>query len=121
MPIDKAPTDKTPTVKTLIAVAVMLAATAGVTRGDDPLPPIELFDDAPSAVELHRSMPTAAELRQARALERRRQRIARLEAQAWAGYSPLRPNVDADPYTRSRDSVVRPQHIWSVWDFVRVP
>lgn len=110
-----------PTFKNLITVAVLVAATAGVSRGDEPLPPLELFDDAPSAVELQRSLPTAAELRQARALERRRQRVARLEANAWAGYSPLRPTVDADPFTQTRAAVIRPQHIWSVWDFVQIP
>lgn len=110
-----------PTVKYLITVAVLVASTAGLSRGDDPLGPIQLFDDAPSAVELQRTMPTAAELRQARALERRRQRVARMEANAWAGYSPLRPTIDADPYSQLRTLHVRPQHIWSLWDFVQTP
>ena len=116
-----------PTAKSLLAVAVLVVSTSGLSRGDEPLPPIQLFDEAPSAITapsprgLRPAMPTAAELRQARALERRRQRVARMEANAWAGYSPLRPNVDADPYSQSRTVSVRPQHIWSVWDLVQIP
>jgi hypothetical protein len=43
-----------------------------------------------------------AALRQARALYRSQQRIARLEHNLWMGYEPLRPNWNAVPMTSSR-------------------
>ena len=45
---------------------------------------------------------TAAEIRQARALYRSRQRVARLEHNLWMGYEPLRPNWNAMPMMSSR-------------------
>lgn len=44
----------------------------------------------------------AAEIRQARALYRSQQRIARLEHNLWMGYEPLRPNWNAVPMMSSR-------------------
>lgn len=99
-----------------IALGIVVALTSGI-RADDNLRQMRLADDAPSPYEL-RLKPTVAELRQARALEQQRQRIARMEANAWAGYSPLRPTVSADPYTQNRFIPVRPYRIWSPWDVV---
>ena len=47
---------------------------------------------------------SAAELRQARALYRSRQRIARLENNLWMGYEPLRPQWNSVPMMSSRYS-----------------
>ena len=44
---------------------------------------------------------TPMEIRQARALYQMRQRIARLERNAWLGYDPLRPQWTAIPMTNS--------------------
>jgi hypothetical protein len=55
-----------------------------------------------SPSDMRRSAPTAMELRQERALYQMRQRIARLEAAAWMGYNPLRPNWNSQPMMTSR-------------------
>ncbi|MEZ6090448.1 MAG: hypothetical protein R3C05_20990 [Pirellulaceae bacterium] len=44
---------------------------------------------------------TTAELRQQIALEKKRQRIARIEYNEWLGHSPLRPNASDMPMMRS--------------------
>ena len=48
------------------------------------------------------AFPSAAELRQARAMYRSQQRLARLERDLWMGHEPLRPNVTAIPMMSSR-------------------
>ena len=45
---------------------------------------------------------SVAQLRQARALYRANQRVARLEYNLWMGHEPLRPNWHALPMTSSR-------------------
>lgn len=45
---------------------------------------------------------SVAELRQARAIYRANQRVARLERNLWMGYEPLRPNWSSTPMTSSR-------------------
>lgn len=54
-----------------------------------------------SPSDMRRSRPTAMELRQERALYQMRQRLARIEAAAWMGYSPLRPNWSSQPMMTS--------------------
>jgi hypothetical protein len=75
------------------------------------------LDSTPSA-SIARPV-TAQELIQARAWNRHLQRQARLDANAWAGYDPLRPALPANPYTQPAYPVYRPMHIWSVYDYVR--
>lgn len=99
-----------------ITLGIAVALTSGL-RADENLPRMRLADDASPSYSV-RAKPTIAELRQARALEQQRQRIARMEANAWSGYSPLRPTVSANPYTQSRRASFRPRHIWSPWDLV---
>lgn len=48
------------------------------------------------------SQMSAAEIRQARALYRSQQRVARLEYNLWMGYEPLRPNWNSVPMMSSR-------------------
>lgn len=55
-----------------------------------------------SASDVRASQMTASEIRQARALYRSRQRVARLESNLWMGYEPLRPSWNAIPMTSSR-------------------
>jgi hypothetical protein len=79
-----------------------------------------LFSDNPSS-SVERVKPTAAEIRQAIALEKRLQRIARMEANAWAGHSTLRPIVAADPYVQSPFRVYTPVRIWTIQDVIMLP
>jgi hypothetical protein len=79
-----------------------------------------LFSDDPS-VSVARSKPTAAELRQAIAMEKRRQSIARMEANAWAGYSTLRPAVPANPYGMNPFPYYTPVRIWTIQDVLLLP
>ena len=55
-----------------------------------------------SAADVRPSQMTASEIRQARALYRSQQRVARLERNLWMGYEPLRPSWSATPMTSSR-------------------
>lgn len=100
-----------------IAIALAGAALTGDARADENHRPMRLADEVSPSYPLH-VKPTAAELRQARALEKHRQRVARMEANAWAGYSPLRPTVSANPFMQPRHTVVRPYYIWTPWDVV---
>lgn len=109
-----------PNRKFLIAVGIAVALTAAAPnalRADENRRPMRLADEVSPSYPLY-VKPTAAELRQARALEKHRQRVARMEANAWAGYSPLRPTVSANPFMQPRQSLVRPYHIWTPWDVV---
>ena len=59
---------------------------------------------------------SVAELRQARALYRSNQRVARLEYNLWMGYEPLRPNWNAVPMMSSRYSnrkLYVPVYVWA--------
>lgn len=51
---------------------------------------------------IHQTTMTVDQLRQARALHRANQRVARLEYNLWMGYEPLRPNWNAVPMMSSR-------------------
>ncbi len=55
-----------------------------------------------STSDVRSSRMSTAELRQARALYRAQQRVARLEYNLWMGYEPLRPNWNAVPMMSSR-------------------
>jgi hypothetical protein len=98
-----------------LAVAMLLAGTATAQDEGTGLN----LDGGPSA-SAERG-PTTQELRQARAWERQRQRIARIEAREWMGYDPLRPTRGALPFTTSRYHVVLPHHgfaaygMWPLW------
>ncbi|NND99644.1 MAG: hypothetical protein HKN47_20190 [Pirellulaceae bacterium] len=71
---------------------------------------VQLFDslehpsESSSSARTVAPKPSASELRQARALYRSQQRIARLEHNLWMGYEPLRPNWSAVPMMSSRYS-----------------
>jgi hypothetical protein len=45
---------------------------------------------------------SVSEIRQARAMYRANQRVARLEHNLWMGYEPLRPNWSSTPMMSSR-------------------
>tara|TARA_R110002049_G_scaffold2750_2_gene21479 strand:- start:269024 stop:269386 length:363 start_codon:yes stop_codon:yes gene_type:complete len=72
---------------------------------------LETSPNPSSASDLRTSPMTAAELRQARALYRSRQRIARLERNLWIGHEPLRPNWGSTPMTSSRYSPNRTYYV----------
>jgi hypothetical protein len=80
---------------------------------DDSIDRVHLFDslEKPAAADrkstvsnsdVRRSRMSVAELRQARALYRSNQRVARLEYNLWMGYEPLRPNWNSVPMMSSR-------------------
>jgi hypothetical protein len=52
--------------------------------------------------DVRKSRMSVAELRQARALHRSNQRVARLEYNLWMGHEPLRPNWNSIPMMSSR-------------------
>ncbi len=66
-----------------------------------PQPP-QFERNTTSESDVSRSKMSVAELRQARALYRAQQRVARLEYNLWMGYEPLRPNWNPVPMTSSR-------------------
>lgn len=103
--------------KFFLAAGIAVALMTSSLRAEDSRQRMRLAEEAPSSYSVP-VKPTVAELRQARALEKHRQRVARMEANAWAGHSPLRPTVSADPYSKSRYTHVRPYYIWSPWDVV---
>ncbi|GAA4458533.1 hypothetical protein [Novipirellula rosea] len=78
---------------------------------------VSLFDsmDLPSQTthpsSQNLSPKTPAELRQARALYRSQQRIARQEYNLWMGREPLRPSWNAIPMTSSRYA---PRHTYYI-------
>ena len=55
-----------------------------------------------SSSDVRKSRMSVAELRQARALYRANQRVARLEHNLWMRYEPLRPNWNSVPMMSSR-------------------
>jgi hypothetical protein len=93
---------------------IALSASTPVVGGDDPrfavaedLTWAELrLSDEPSASanedSNRRPLSTSARLRQQRALYRDQQRVARIEANAWIGYEPLRPGWSSVPMMSSR-------------------
>lgn len=93
---------------------VALTASTSVVRGDDPRFAVaeELtwadvrLSDEPSASAneepARKPLSTSAKLRQQRALYRDQQRVARIEANAWIGYEPLRPGWSSVPMMSSR-------------------
>ncbi len=102
----------------LLFATVAVCFTAGIVSAQSPdsrdtQSRMSLFDAAESPSgptspsDLRRSTATAAELRQQRALYQMQQRIERLEAAAWLGYNPLRPNWSAIPMMSSRYAPTR--------------
>ncbi len=69
------------------------------------------LSDEPSASSnaepAKRTMSSVSRLRQERALYQQSQRIARMEANAWMGYEPLRPTWNAVPMMASRYPINR--------------
>lgn len=63
---------------------------------------VEIGASASSSSDVRRSQMSVAELRQARALYRSKQRVARLEYNLWMGHEPLRPNWNSIPMMSSR-------------------
>ncbi len=98
---------KTPPLAALAAVSLALivvsspvsAQTAGRSDADDEARPVLSRSSSGSESQ---AFPSAAELRQARALYRSRQRLERIERNAWLGHDPLRPTVSAVPMMTSR-------------------
>jgi hypothetical protein len=83
-------------------------APAAVERADLPVNPtpsvtqIPRFDSRSTASSVANSRMSPAEIRQARALYRSQQRVARLEHNLWMGVEPLRPNWNSVPMMSSR-------------------
>ncbi len=98
----------------MLAAVALLACCRPVVAGDDDL---AAFGDEP--VRSAYRFPSAAELRQARALYQQQNRLARIEANEWAGYDPLRPTMWTSAYTQPYYRVYRPYRIWSVYDYAR--
>ena len=78
------------------------AVASGVQRVDSSGKPVPRFDSRTSASSVQNSRMSVAELRQARALYRAQQRVARLEYNLWMGREPLRPNWNSVPMMSSR-------------------
>jgi hypothetical protein len=103
-------------IATLMTVLSCGAFSATVARAQDPaskksdaaLDRIPLFDlleepaTHPSESKVKRSRMSVSELRQARALYRANQRVARFEYNLWMGREPLRPRWNAVPMMSSR-------------------
>jgi hypothetical protein len=95
-----------------------------IEPGSAPLAPATIgrgairFDAGPSPSLERRA--TAQELIQARAMERERQRVARIEANAWAGYDPGRPTLAANPFTQMHAPVYRPYFTWHIYSIARI-
>lgn len=96
-------------INSMALIAVLALASSSVFADDAEMLPagrIVLEDVAP-----YPSQPkalTVAQLRQQIAMEKSRQRRARMEYNAWRGYSPLRPAATDMPMMRS--SIVYPQY-----------
>ena len=82
-----------------------------VTVDQDAMPvqqPISIFDPAGQTATIQsqsnarKTQRSVAELRQARALYRANQRVARLEYNLWMGHEPLRPRWNSIPMMSSR-------------------
>ena len=92
--------------------ASSLSAQDPFSDKDDPIERIKLFESSEQGDSSSANAPTssrsryrsAAELRQARALYRANQRMARLEYNLWIGHEPLRPKFNAIPMMSSRYS-----------------
>ena len=87
--------------------AISGAMLAGNASAQQPVDNRPVFDPAaPAAHEsaARQSKPTVAELRQARALYRANQRVARMEYNLWMGREPLRPRWNSIPMMSTRYS-----------------
>ncbi len=77
-------------------------------ESDEMVEQISLFDSLETSTtpssqsNVARSTMTVSELRQARALYRANQRVARFEYNLWMGHEPLRPRWNAVPMMSSR-------------------
>jgi hypothetical protein len=99
----------------LLAVALGVSAQAQENVAGDPIAQSFQLNDGASG-SLNRIPLTTSELRLARALEKQRNRQARIEANAWAGIDPARPTTAANPFSQSPYRIYRPTHIWTIWD-----
>ena len=97
----------------LLAAATLFGADAHAQeraneKSDTVVDRISIFESTeevavhPSEMSVKRSRMSVAELRQARALYRANQRVARFEYNLWIGHEPLRPNWNAVPMMSSR-------------------
>jgi hypothetical protein len=105
----------------LAATALIYSATPAITMGQEPsnanstaavatgvelvdsaVAPVPRFDARSAQSSVQNSRMSTAELRQARALYRAQQRVARLEYNLWMGHEPLRPNWNSVPMMSSR-------------------
>ena len=78
------------------------AVTSGVQSVDLSGTSVPRFDSRTPESSVQKSRMSTAELRQARALYRAQQRVARLEYNLWMGREPLRPNWNSVPMMSSR-------------------
>lgn len=78
------------------------AVASGAQQVDSSGNPVLRFDSRTSDSSVQTSRMSTAELRQARALYRAQQRVARLEYNLWMGREPLRPNWNSVPMMSSR-------------------
>ena len=96
----------------VLASSVVIVSLGSVARADDPQASgsatsgwssLPLSKESGSSPEILYNRSTQAQrLRQQRAMFQEQQRLARLEANAWMGYEPLRPNWPSSPSMTSR-------------------
>ena len=93
-----------------IAMLAVLTFTASNATADDAetLPASRIVLEDTAAYPSQPQALTVAQLRQQIAMEKSRQRRARMEYNAWRGYSPLRPAATDMPMMRS--SIVYPRY-----------
>lgn len=92
-----------------LSIGLAVSNQAGAQAPDaagaiDRVPLFDSLESRPiaSPSDVSRSKMTVAELRQARALYRANQRVARLEYNLWMGIEPLRPKWNSIPMMSSR-------------------
>ncbi len=92
--------------------SIVIVSLGSVARADDPTPSgsavsgwsgLPLSKDTGSSPEILYNRSTQAQrLRQQRAMYQEQQRLARIEANLWMGYEPLRPSWPSSPSMTSR-------------------
>ncbi len=81
---------------------------AAAATKTDPIDRIQLFDslertsDQDASAGAVNTYASTMHFRQARAIEKANQRLARMEYNLWIGYNPSRPQWSAIPMTQSR-------------------
>ncbi|QDS88983.1 hypothetical protein EC9_31790 [Rosistilla ulvae] len=96
-------------ITSIAMLAVVALASSHATAQDNELPaPGRIVLEESTSYNSQPQALTVAQLRQQIAMEKSRQRRARMEYNAWRGYSPLRPTASDMPMMRS--SIVYPQY-----------